>query len=229
MTEPGLQALDRLFDAEEQARWQPFYDDRARRCPFFVDAPDEHLAQWLDEGRIVRGRALDLGCGHGRHALWLAQQGFEVDAADRSASALRWARERMQAAGVAPRLHEASVFGLALPAAAFDLVVDSGLFHHLPPHRRPGYVARVAGWLKPGGVLALCGFRPEGGNGWTDDEVYARRSLGGGLGFDEAGLRAAWEPALAIELLRPMQALPEGGARFGRGFLWACIARRPLR
>lgn len=226
MSEDELRALDRRFEAEAAARWQPFYDDRTRACPFFVDDPDEHLVAWAQAGLLPRGHALDLGCGHGRNALWLARQGWQVDALDLSASGVAWAAERVASAGVAVHVSQGSVFELDRPAASADLVVDSGLFHHLAPHRRPGYVARVAGWLRPGGVLVLACFRPEGGSGVGDAQAYAQGRLGGGFGFDEAALRACWEPALAIEALRPMNDEAPGSGRFGRQDLWACRARK---
>jgi SAM-dependent methyltransferase len=78
-----------------------------------------------------------------------------------------------------------SIFGAALAEASYDLVYDSGCFHHLPPHRRPDCVALVRRALKPGGRYGLACFRPEGGGGFTDQQVYELASLGGGLGYSE--------------------------------------------
>jgi 2-polyprenyl-3-methyl-5-hydroxy-6-metoxy-1,4-benzoquinol methylase len=49
------------------------------------------------DGRLAPGRVLDLGCGPGRNAVWLAKAGFSVDAIDLSPEALAWARERAEA------------------------------------------------------------------------------------------------------------------------------------
>lgn len=224
--------LDALFQDHQGAWWDDFYRQRDRAVPFFTDAPDEHLWQALQQGLVVpgqdTGRALDLGCGQGRNAIFLARQGFEVQAVDLSGEALAWARQRAQAAAVQVAWTQASVFNLAIEPGSVDLVCDSGCFHHLPPHRRAGYVRLVSQALKPGGWLALACFRPEGGSGLSDAQVYQRRSLGGGLGYSEAQLRALWAGPLRVHELRPMAAPGPGSGLFGAPFLWAMLARRPL-
>jgi SAM-dependent methyltransferase len=60
--------------------------------------PSAVLKQWID--RIPRGRALDLACGSGRNALFLAANGFEVDAVDISDAALDIGRRRARQAGL---------------------------------------------------------------------------------------------------------------------------------
>lgn len=64
-------------------------------CPFFVDVPDENLLEWFDTGLLTPGRGLELGCGNGRNAVFLAGRGCTVDAVDFSAEALGWAREQL--------------------------------------------------------------------------------------------------------------------------------------
>lgn len=226
LTEAERCALDALFVAPEQGGWDRFYQDRAKPCPFFGTAPDESLAGWIEEGRIGRGRALDLGCGNGRNAIYLARQGFSVDAADFSQAAIDWAAERVADAGVAMSLRCRNVFALGLEADAYDLIVDSGCFHHLPPHRRACYVRLVLSALKPGAWLALACFRPEGGSGYTDSEVYERRSLGGGLGYTEQRLNEIWSKGLRVHTIRQMHKPAAGSGLFGEPFLWALLAQR---
>jgi len=60
--------------------------------------PSALLAEWID--RVPRGRALDVACGAGRNALFLASHGFEVDAFDISAEALARAREQANQANL---------------------------------------------------------------------------------------------------------------------------------
>ena len=57
--------------------------------------------RWVDTGTIPPGRAIDLGCGAARNAIFLAQRGFDVDGVDYSRKAIDWAAERVEAAGVA--------------------------------------------------------------------------------------------------------------------------------
>jgi len=64
-------------------------------------------------------------------------------------------RERAARAGAAVDFQCCSIFGAALAEGSYDLVYDSGCFHHLPPHRRRDYVALVRAVLKPGGRYGL--------------------------------------------------------------------------
>lgn len=223
---PGrLSELDAQL-APSDIQWDRFYADRERPCPFFVASPDESLAQWVGSGRIAPGRALDIGCGHGRNAVYLARQGFEVEALDLSATALQWARDRAAEAGVRVAWRQESVFDAQLAAGRFDLVHDSGCLHRIAPHRRDQYVDLVARALRPGGWFTLTTFRPEGGSGLTDEQVYERGTLSGGLGYTEAQLRAIWSRALDIEEVRTMRKPAPGSGLFGEEFLWVLLARK---
>ncbi|MYS75924.1 methyltransferase domain-containing protein, partial [Streptomyces sp. SID5926] len=135
--EDVLALLDGFFVSESEASrsatgdgrgfWDRFYADRSRPVPFFVSKPDENLAAYLDQGLIAPGRVLDLGCGPGRNAVYLAERGFEVDAVDLSPVAVAWGKDRAHEAGVDVRFLCGDAF--ALPAAElsgpYDLVVDS--------------------------------------------------------------------------------------------------------
>jgi SAM-dependent methyltransferase len=206
--------------------WDQFFADRRKPCPFFVEWPDENLAEWFGDGLVSPGRVLELGCGHGRNAMYLASLGCRVDAVDFSAEALGWARERAQAAGASVEFQCCSIFDAAIPAGSYDLVYDCGCFHHLPPHRRSDYVGLVRRALKPGGSYGLVCFRPEGGSGYTDMQVYERAGLGGGLGYSEDRLRALWDTApFSVRVLRQMNKADDG-RHFGEDFLWVLLARK---
>jgi SAM-dependent methyltransferase len=216
-----------LDDASGSAWWGEFFADRAKPCPFFVDWPDENLVQWFGDGTLTAGRVLELGCGHGRNALYLAGQGCRVDAVDFSAQAIDWARERAQAAGAAVRFQHCSIFDATVPGASYDLVYDCGCFHHIPPHRRRDYVDLVSRALRPGGSYGLVCFRPEGGSGYTDRQVYERASLGGGLGYSAARLRALWDTVpFSLRVLRQMRKTDGQEPRFGEDFLWVLLATK---
>jgi SAM-dependent methyltransferase len=101
--------------------WDGFYADRTREVPFFVAKPDENLAGYLERGLISPGRALDVGCGPGRNALFLARNGFQVDAVDISATAIRWATERAE--GLDVRFRHGDAFATE---GSYNLVYDSG-------------------------------------------------------------------------------------------------------
>lgn len=192
-TDDQLRTLDAFLADRGGAWWNGFFSDRAKPCPFFVEWPDESLVEWFDGGLLTPGHVLELGCGHGRNAAFLAGLGCTVDAVDFSAKAIEWAVERANAAGVPVNYQCCSIFDTTFTEGSYDLVYDSGCFHHLPPHRRKDYVELVRRALKPGGSYGLVCFRPEGGSGYTDRQVHEHRSLGGGLGYSEDRLHALWD------------------------------------
>jgi cyclopropane fatty-acyl-phospholipid synthase-like methyltransferase len=103
------------------------------------------------------GRALDLGCGTGAHAVYLAQQGLAVVGVDFVAAALQHAEARARAAGVELELHQGDVLDYTAPAP-FDVVVDSGCLHHIPSSKVATYRTRLDDWLAPGGHYVLVHF-----------------------------------------------------------------------
>lgn len=69
------------------------------------------------------------------------------------------------------------------------------------------------------------GARPEGGSGLTDQQVYERASLGGGLGYTADQLRGRWDrPPFSLSELRQMT--KAAGPCFGEDFLWVLLARK---
>lgn len=101
---------------------------------------------------------------------------------------------------------------------------DSGCFHHLPPHRRAGYIDLVRRAVAPGGAFGLVCFTLEGGSGRSDRQVYERRGLGGGLGYSAEQLRSMWDARpFVVRELRRMIAQSDGADRFGVDGLWAVL------
>ena len=97
----------------------------------------------LDEVLPRAGRAIDIACGAGRHAVWLAQRGLDVTAVDNSIEGLRCASERAAVAGVSIRTRVCDVKTEPLPAGPWDLVLCSyflerSLFDTFPRLLAPG-------------------------------------------------------------------------------------------
>jgi len=111
----------------------------------------------LDEevAGLVPGRALDLGTGDGRNAIWLAQHGWQVTAVDFSSVGLVHARTRAEAEGVTVHWMLADLLTWRPPAGVFDLVVL--FFIHLPPDERRAVHRRATEAVAPGGTLLIVG------------------------------------------------------------------------
>lgn len=207
--------------------WDGFYADRSRDVPFFVSKPDESLVSYLDRGLVASsGRALDLGCGPGRNAILLASRGFQVDAIDLSPTAVAWASERAVVAGVNVRFVQGDAFAATELDGPYDLVFDSGCFHHLPPHRRISYLALLDRVLAPGGSFALTCFASGAmGSELPDAEFYREAGLQGGLAYTPEALRWIFSELTEVELRR-MRDEPEDSPSFGEPFLWTALFRR---
>jgi SAM-dependent methyltransferase len=107
---------------------------------------------------LVPGRALDVACGEGRNAIWLAARGWRVTAVDHSAVGLGKGAELATLAGIDVEWVTADVVTYA-PEPVYDLVVV--LYLHLPPDDMRTAVGHAAGGLAPGGTLLLVGHHPD--------------------------------------------------------------------
>ncbi|MZE77806.1 SAM-dependent methyltransferase [Streptomyces xinghaiensis] len=106
-------------------------------------------------GPLRPGAALDLGCGAGGDALWLARHGWQVTAVDVSATAVERVRERARELGVGERVTaERHDLARSFPDGRFDLV--SAQYLHTPfPLPRSRILRTAARALRPGGLLVI--------------------------------------------------------------------------
>jgi len=147
--------------------------------PWHRDQPPALLERAVAE-RTTRGRAIDIGCGQGVNAVYLAQQGFSVVAVDFVPAALAAAKTLAEQAGVEIELHEGDVVDYEAPSA-FDVVLDSGCLHHLPKGKVGAYRRLLDEWLAPGGDYVLVHFAhrprafwiPKGPRHMTRDQAVA--------------------------------------------------------
>ncbi len=101
------------------------------------------------------GAALDVACGEGRNAVWLAEQGWRVTAVDFSAVALDKARALAAGRNVTVDWVLADVVEYRPRPASFDLVVVAYL--HVPPPERAAVLGAAAAALAPGGLALVIG------------------------------------------------------------------------
>jgi SAM-dependent methyltransferase len=104
---------------------------------------------------LPRGRALDLACGEGQNAIWLAGRGWDVVGVDFSEVAIAKARARAERDGIAVDFAVADLLEYEPEPGAYDLVLL--LYLHLPPHERRLVLERASAALAPGGALLLIG------------------------------------------------------------------------
>lgn len=130
------------------------WDDRYRATELLWGAgPNRAFAEQISD--LIPGRALDLGCGEGRNAIWLAAQGWQVTAVDFSEVALERAARLAASQGVAVDLLREDIRTWTPPVAAFDLVAL--VYLHLPSEDLRRMHARAARAVAPGGTLLIIG------------------------------------------------------------------------
>ena len=222
-----LHMLDSLL-REPAGFWNEFYSNREKGIPFFVNKPDENLVSYFNKDIIKPGNVLELGSGPGRNAIYLAEKGCRVDAVDLSEESIEWAKERAKERGVEVNFIHNNIFDIQIEKGIYDIVYDSGCFHHIAPHRRNNYIELVLKALRSGGHFAITCFVEGGefgGSDITDWEVYRQRSLNGGLGFTEEKLRIIFDSLEEIEIRRMKEARETDGV-FGVAALFTALFRK---
>jgi 2-polyprenyl-3-methyl-5-hydroxy-6-metoxy-1,4-benzoquinol methylase len=167
-----------------EAWWESFYTENQSR---WSGRPNVSLV--AEAGDLPPGRALDVGCGQGADAIWLAQRGWTVTGVDVSATALAAAAAAAQRAGVADAItwerHDA---GASLPDGPFDLVTTSYL--HSPVEiPRAAILQAAAAVVAPGGTLLVIGHAP------SDEHPHADLPTLEQVRAELAPATAGWEVA----------------------------------
>ena len=128
------------------------WDDRYReRGAVFGSEPNRFLVEVAVD--LERGTVLDLGCGQGRNALWLASQGFAVTGLDLSPVAIEQAREVAAEQGLDAAFEAVNLMAWQPDGQVWDLVVLA--YIHLPEDMRKAIHATAVSAVAPGGRIVL--------------------------------------------------------------------------
>lgn len=177
---------------------------------------------WLREHATAlpaAGRVLSVADGEGRNSVWLARQGFQVDAFDVADRAVEKAQALARREGVSVNYTLADVDGFAWPDAAYDGVVAI-FVQFADPETRARLFQRMVRSLKPGGVLILQGYTPKQleyrtGGPSVLSHLYSRQML-----------ESAFVELSILELREYEREVQEGQGHSGRSALIGLVARR---
>lgn len=138
------------------AEWDVHYQHE--RPPWETGRPSAELQRVIAEQGIQPCRMVELGCGAGINAIWLAQQGFDVTALDFSPLAIAKGRQRAADAGASVRFMVADVLALPEELGPFPFFFDRGCYHAVRREDASGYVRSLQRLTTPGAVgLVLTG------------------------------------------------------------------------
>jgi SAM-dependent methyltransferase len=164
--------------------------------PWDNKAPSESVMAWQTRG-WVHGDVLDIGCGFGDNAVYLAKSGHSVTGLDISPTALITAERRAEDAGVDVKFAVADSTKLDGYTDAFDTVIDSGLFHCLDDDGRRSYAAAAPRATRPDATLLLSCFsdaNPVGEEPRPAVSEVTLRDILGGAGWNVVSLEPATLP-----------------------------------
>lgn len=188
--------------------WNLYY--WLKRTPWDTQVSPPELVELLTRRFPHGGRALDIGCGTGTNALYLAAHGFEVTGLDVSRRAIALARRKARAADatidfrvadVARMLHRSDL-------GQFDLALDIGCFHVLSSKARDAYAAGLRQRVGRGGIFLMYAFCPM---------RRGRRQMG--VAVDEVA--ALFADAFVVE-----DCVIGGDSASGRASAWYTLRRR---
>ena len=136
----------KLSEKPETAGWRTIVP-----APDFLD-----FVKWLKKNNRT-GKALDIGCGGGRHSIVLAKAGFVVYGVDFSKSAIKRAKENAFTENVLDKTHFQTGDVLHLPYTDnfFDVVNDDGCLHHIAKKDWNVYLANIRRVLKQNGIFRI--------------------------------------------------------------------------
>jgi len=135
-----------------------FFDTAYQGVPMWeIGRPQEDIIRLHARGGF-KGEVLDLGCGTGHNAIYLASRGLSVHGVDRVAVAIERARANAAKAGSTASFEVQDVLNWKNPPKKYDTLLDSGLFHVFSDAERAIYVQTLAKLVKIRGRLHILCF-----------------------------------------------------------------------
>jgi len=213
-----------LLDSQaENVCWDEFYGLRKFPANFIIqnEVPDENLVEFFKKEISIKS-SIEFGCGEGRNAIFMAKQGALVTAIDISTTAIENASKIAVQKGVNVDFRCQNALKGDINGK-YDFAYDSGMFHHLSPHRRITYIELLKSILKPGGYFGLVCFA------WGDDcadevddwEFYQKRKRVG-VAFSKERLIDLFSSHFEIiEIRKYRNGVPD--TIQGLDFMWTCL------
>ena len=166
--------------------------------PWDIGRPQPEIMRLAQTGQIT-GSVLDVGCGTGENALYLAERGFAATGIDGAPTAIEKARAKAKGRALEVRFELADALDLSVPEGQFDTVIDSGLFHVFSDEERPRFRDSLGRVLRSGGTYFLMCFSDQESGDWGPRRVT------------QAEIRSVFSGAWRVNYIQPSAFDVNGG------------------
>jgi SAM-dependent methyltransferase len=160
--------------------WEDAYKTRP---PWDIGRPQPAFVELVRAGELNTGRILDVGCGTGENALYLAEKGFSVVGVDLSTRAIDAAKAKATERKLKVDFRIANALSPDFKNGYFDNAIDSGLFHTFDDSDRVDFVREIARVLKTDGRYFMLCFSDKEPTNWggprriTKEEIESTFSV----------------------------------------------------
>jgi SAM-dependent methyltransferase len=145
--------------------------------PWDVGRPQPALVELVRAGELNGGSALDVGCGTGENALYLAGNGFSVTGVDLTSLAIAAARAKAKERKLKVDFRIGNALSLDFKDGVFENVIDSGLFHTFPDNERLPFAREIARVLAPRGKYFMLCFSEKEPTNWGGPRRVTKKEI----------------------------------------------------
>jgi cyclopropane fatty-acyl-phospholipid synthase-like methyltransferase len=181
--------------------------------PWNNETPPDVFVELVRDGKVRPCKTIDLGCGAGNYAIYLAGLGFDVTGVDSSPTAIKIAEEHAKKQGVRCRFIVADLIGdLHEVADTFDFAYDWEFLHHIFPEDREAYIRNVHKITNPGATYFSVCFS-ENDHQFGGSGKYRETRIGTRLYFSsESEIRELVSPYFIIRELKTIEVGGKSGS-----------------
>ncbi len=166
---------------DDSSDWKSRYDDTPlEELPWELGRPKEVVVRLIGGHQIIERElpVLDIGCGAGSNAVYMAAEGLSVVALDFVPKALEYTRKAAEGTGLEIELVNGDASHLPFKNETFGFILDIGCFHSLSEEDRAAYINEISRTLTRGGYFQLTTFSshndappPCSATAFNDDDI----------------------------------------------------------
>lgn len=194
----------------EKRDWNKIYSEHnLEEIPWYSDKPDQEFVELIETEKIKPCCVLDVGCGAGTDAIYLASTGYTVTAMDISQKAIKITKKKAEKVGAKINFIVGNFLEVEFDNESFDFINDRGCFHGINPMDRENFAMKINEMLKSNGYYYLrC---------WSDKEEECNR---GPYRISKDDIKNTFSKYFKIGVIKDFRF----GGKGARGY--ACLMRK---